>query len=196
MSIAFWARSAKKSDNVIRSYGNLISVREEKEAENGKIIVNHKYFDSNMNPHPVLSNYEKVVSRELPGIGYRFILGSEKDGYGVIDQDGNMIIPQRYDDINMVLGYWNLYAKVSYTRWYRNEAAQYVKKPGEFEKTARWIALGAAMAIQENGLIKREQSELVRSAERENGRAELNGITSIDWFAMLRGWEMARSGLS
>ena len=36
------------------------------------------------------------------------------------------------------------------------------------ESPARWIALGAAMAIQENG------------------------ITSIDWFAMLRGWEMAR----
>ena len=31
------------------------------------------------------------------------------------------------------------------------------------------ILLGAAMAIQENG------------------------ITSIDWFAMLKGWEMARS---
>ena len=60
------------------------------------------------------------------------------------------------------------------------------------ESPARWIALGAAMAIQENGLIKREQSELVRSAERENGRAELNGVTSIDWFAMLQGWEMAR----
>ena len=36
------------------------------------------------------------------------------------------------------------------------------------ESPARWIALGAAMAIQENG------------------------VTSIDWFAMLRGWEMAR----
>ena len=37
------------------------------------------------------------------------------------------------------------------------------------DKPGRWIALGVAMAIQENG------------------------ITSIDWFAMLRGWEMARS---
>ena len=36
------------------------------------------------------------------------------------------------------------------------------------DRPAHWIALGAAMAIQENG------------------------ITSIDWFAMLRGWEMAR----
>ena len=36
------------------------------------------------------------------------------------------------------------------------------------DKPARWIALGLAMAIQENG------------------------VTSIDWFAMLRGWEMAR----
>ena len=38
------------------------------------------------------------------------------------------------------------------------------------ESPSRWIALGAAMAIQENG------------------------ITSIDWFAMLKGWEMARGG--
>ena len=37
------------------------------------------------------------------------------------------------------------------------------------DKPGRWIALGAAMAIQENG------------------------ITSIDWFAMLKGWEMARN---
>ena len=37
------------------------------------------------------------------------------------------------------------------------------------ESPSRWIALGAAMAIQENG------------------------ITSIDWFAMLQGWEMARA---
>ena len=61
------------------------------------------------------------------------------------------------------------------------------------ESPVRWIALGAAMAIQENGLIKREQSDAsIGSAERENGRAKLNGITSIDWFAMLKGWEMAR----
>ena len=37
------------------------------------------------------------------------------------------------------------------------------------DKPSRWMALGVAMAIQENG------------------------TTSIDWFAMLRGWEMARS---
>ena len=39
------------------------------------------------------------------------------------------------------------------------------------ESPARWIALGAAIAIQENG------------------------ITSIDWFAILRGWEMARNAI-
>ena len=37
------------------------------------------------------------------------------------------------------------------------------------EKPSRWIMVGVAMAIQENG------------------------TTSIDWFAMLKGWEMARS---
>jgi len=37
------------------------------------------------------------------------------------------------------------------------------------DKPSRWMAVGVAMAIQENG------------------------TESIDWFAMLRGWEMARN---
>ena len=37
------------------------------------------------------------------------------------------------------------------------------------EKPSRWMMVGVAMAIQENG------------------------TDSIDWFAMMRGWEMARS---
>ena len=37
------------------------------------------------------------------------------------------------------------------------------------DKPSRWMAVGVAMAIQENG------------------------TTSIDWFAMLKGWEMARA---
>lgn len=60
------------------------------------------------------------------------------------------------------------------------------------DQPQRWMMLGVAMAIQENGLIKREQSELAHSAEREDGRAKLNGTESLDYFAMLRGWELAR----
>ena len=57
------------------------------------------------------------------------------------------------------------------------------------DQPQRWMMLGIAMAIQENGLIKREQSELAHSAEREDRRAKLNGTDSLDFFAMLRGWE-------
>ena len=58
---------------------------------------------------------------------------------------------------------------------------------------ARWLMLGAAMAIQENGLIKREQSQAgLNSAEREDGRPKVNGTESLDYFAMLRGWTLAR----
>jgi len=60
------------------------------------------------------------------------------------------------------------------------------------DQPERWMAVGIAMAIQENGLIKREQSELAHSAEREDGRAKLNGTDSLDYFAMLRGWGLAR----
>ena len=69
------------------------------------------------------------------------------------------------------------------------------------EQPSRWIALGAAMAIQENGLIERGQNDArISSAERENRRAKLNGLIervsgtgSLDYFAMLRGWEMCRA---
>ena len=60
------------------------------------------------------------------------------------------------------------------------------------DQPARWMAVGIAMAIQENGLIKREQSELAHSAEREDRRAKVNGTDRLDYFAMLRGWGLAR----
>ena len=59
------------------------------------------------------------------------------------------------------------------------------------EQPERWMMVGAAMAIQENGLGKREQSQAgLNSDEREDGRPQVNGTTSLDWFAMLRGWGM------
>ena len=62
------------------------------------------------------------------------------------------------------------------------------------DSPSRWMMVGVAMAIQENGLIKREKSDArISSAEREDGRPKVNGTSSIDWFAMLRGWELARS---
>ena len=64
------------------------------------------------------------------------------------------------------------------------------------ERPARWMMVGVAMAIQENGLIKREQSDArIGSAERENRRAELNGTESLDYFAMLRGWTLCRADI-
>ena len=45
------------------------------------------------------------------------------------------------------------------------------------EQPTRWLLLGAAMAIQENGLMK------------------FNGTDSLDCLAMLRGWELLKSSL-
>ena len=64
------------------------------------------------------------------------------------------------------------------------------------EQPSRWMLVGVAMAIQENGLVKREQSDAcISSAEREDRRATLNGTESLDYFAMLRGWEMCRQDI-
>ena len=63
------------------------------------------------------------------------------------------------------------------------------------EHPARWMLLGAAMAIQENGLVKREQSDArISSAEREDGRPKVNGTEVMDWLAMLRGGSRREAG--
>ena len=84
----------------------------------------------------------------------------------------------------------------AFKRWVTAEVLPQIRQTGGYIPTRdadgrELLALGVAMAIQENGLIKREQSELAHSAEREYGRAKLNG-TSLDYFAMLRGWGLAR----
>ena len=42
------------------------------------------------------------------------------------------------------------------------------------ERPSRWMMIGVAMAIQ------------------ENGRPQVNGTSSLDYFAMLRGWELLK----
>ena len=57
------------------------------------------------------------------------------------------------------------------------------------DQPQRWMMVGVAMAIQENGLIKREQNDArISSAEREDRRPQVNGTDGLDYFAMLRGW--------
>ena len=41
-------------------------------------------------------------------------------------------------------------------------------------------------------LFLKQSDARISSAEREDGRPKVNGTDSIDWFAMLRGWEMCR----
>ena len=57
------------------------------------------------------------------------------------------------------------------------------------DQPQRWMAVGMAMAMKHDGLMKRLQGELAHSAERADRRARLNGADSLDFFAMLRGWE-------
>jgi prophage antirepressor-like protein len=88
----------------------------------------------------------------------------------------------------------------AFKRWVTAEVLPQIRQTGGYIPTRdadgrELLALGVAMAIQENGLIKREQSELAHSAEREDGRAKLNGTDSLDYFAMLRGWGLAREGI-
>lgn len=147
-------------DDIVQDYGDIVGVKEEIKAEDGTVEMRLKIYDADLNPHPAFKDYEQVLPRELEGIGYRFIVGGKENGYGLVDKDGNVLIPQRYEDVNTVLGYWSQYAKVSYTRWYRNEAAQYVDRAGEFEKTEHFRARMADKQLQEQYL-----REVMRNAE-------------------------------
>ena len=59
------------------------------------------------------------------------------------------------------------------------------------EKPGRWMMVGVAMAIQENGLVKREPDDAsIGSAGHEDYGVKPNGTTWPDCLAMLQGWQM------
>ena len=114
-----------------------------------KDSLNYKVFD--MEFTPMFTEYPQIELKQLSDIGIYFILGNDQ-GYGVIDKKKNVVIPFIYNSDKAANKAWNTYKNLSYTAWYKQEAAKYVDKKGEFEKTDHFEARMKDAKMQEEYL--------------------------------------------
>ena len=97
------------------------------------------------------SEYPYIEPKPLSDIGFYFLVGNDK-GYGAIDRKGNILIPLMYKSGRAVNKAWSDYKAISYTLWYKEEAAKYIDKKGEFEKTEHFEARMKDAKMQEEYL--------------------------------------------
>jgi len=95
--------------------------------------------------------YPYIEPKPLSDIGFYFLVGNDK-GYGAIDRKGNILIPLMYKSGRAVNKAWSDYKSISYTLWYKHEAAKYIDKKGEFEKTEHFEARMKDAKMQEEYL--------------------------------------------
>ena len=114
-----------------------------------KDTLNYKIYD--MEFTPMFTEYPQIELKQLSDIGAYFLLGNNQ-GYGVIDKKKNVVIPFIYNSDKAANKAWNIYKNLSYTAWYKQEAAKYVDKKGEFEKTDHFEARMKDAKMQEEYL--------------------------------------------
>ena len=72
--------------------------------------------------------------------------------YGVVDYEGRVIIPLIYGSHDELKETLRTYNSISYTDWYKQEAAKYIDKKGEYEKTDHFEARMKDAKLQEEYL--------------------------------------------
>ena len=100
---------------------------------------------------PAFPEYPHLEPKHLQGMGAYFLIGNEH-GYGIMDKKGNIVIPQIYKSNKEANEAWGIYKSISYTLWYKQEAAKYIDKKGEFEKTEHFEARMNDAKMQEEYL--------------------------------------------
>ena len=131
-----------------------------------------KWYDYNFKEiQPPFGNWAK---KETGSFGKIFLI--QKDGvWGVLGQSDKVILPFVYgskEDVDATLNYLNT---ISYTLWYKQEAAKYIDKKGEFEKTEHFEARMQDATMQEEYLRERmEGAELRYLKEKTKGGLNLS----------------------
>ncbi|MBP5513978.1 MAG: hypothetical protein J6Y04_04290 [Bacteroidaceae bacterium] len=109
-----------------------------------------KWYDYNLKEtQPPFEDWR--LKREVDGFGEIHLV--KKDGaWGVLGQSDKVILPFVYGspkDVETTLNYLNT---ISYTYWYKQEAAKYIDKKGEYEKTEHFEARMNDAKMQEEYL--------------------------------------------
>lgn len=110
-----------------------------------------KALDFNLNPDPRFAQYSFLGPRKLPkGAATKHVIIVDMgDLYGVIDMDGNVIIPAMYPDPEIIDEVLKEYMNISYSMWFEEKAAKIRANKDEFEKQEHFEARQADPALQE-----------------------------------------------
>ena len=111
----------------------------------------YKALDFNLNPDPRFAQYSFLGPRKLPkGAATKHVIIVDMgDLYGVIDMDGNVIIPAMYPDPEIIDEVLKEYMNISYSMWFEEKAAKIRANKDEFEKQEHFEARQADPALQE-----------------------------------------------
>lgn len=108
-----------------------------------------KLFDANFKE--IQRPYTMMGKTEVEGMGTLFVV-EDKGAWGVVNKDGDEIIPMAYTNSEDTWVTLNYLKTISYTIWYKQEAAKYIDKKGEFEKTEHFEARMKDAKMQEEYL--------------------------------------------
>lgn len=94
---------------------------------------NYAAVDKDMNPIPRFAGYD-FLSPQRKIAGQTPVIAGRDGQYGIIHEDGQVLIPLIYFDPVQVKQVLNIYKEIAFSLWYQNAAEKLLKEKGEFEK--------------------------------------------------------------
>ena len=111
--------------------------------------------DKDMNPVPRFKDFDYLAPVITPD--RTLVIAGSKEHFGVINENGQVIIPLMYDDPVLVRAALKVYEKISFTNWYKHTAEHLTKTKGEFEKQAHFDARMHDAELQKAYLTEKMQ---------------------------------------
>lgn len=111
----------------------------------------YKALDFNLNPVPRFADHSFLGPRKVTKgvVTKHLVIADNGDYYGVIDLDGNDVIPAFYLDPVVVDEVLKEYVNISYAMWYEGKAEYIRTHKDEFEKQDHFEARQADSELQE-----------------------------------------------
>ena len=127
---------------------------------------NYSALDKDMNPVPRFAGYDYLSPQREVG-GQTPVIAGKGDYYGVINEDGQLIIPLLYVDPVQVKQVLKVYQEIGFSLWYKNMAEKLLKEKGEFEKQEHFEARSKDPQLQKEYLEEQmgAQTETVYLSE-------------------------------
>lgn len=100
---------------------------------------NYSAVDKDMNPVPRFAGYD-FLSPQREIAGQTPVIAGRDGQYGIIHDDGQVLIPLIYDDPVQVKQVLKTYEEVAFSIWYQNKAEKLLNEKGEFEKQEHFEA--------------------------------------------------------